>query len=79
MKIKKALVISFSGIGDALLSEVLCENLKSMFPDIQVDLVVKDNSAPLFLTAWERYRHELLASSQDIFLIIVFILIFLFA
>ena len=49
MKIKKALVISFSGIGDALLSEVWCENLKSMFPDIQVDLVVKDNSAPLFL------------------------------
>ncbi len=49
MKKKKALIISFSGIGDALLSEVLCENLKMMFSDIQVDIAVKENSAPIFL------------------------------
>ena len=49
MKPKKALIISFSGIGDAILTEVLCENLKQMFPKIIVDMVVKDNSFPLFL------------------------------
>ena len=49
MKSKKALIISFSGIGDAVLTEVLCENLKQMFPGIIVDMVVKDNSFPLFL------------------------------
>ena len=49
MKPKKALIISFSGIGDAILTEVLCENLKQMFPEIIVDMVVKDNSFPLFL------------------------------
>lgn len=49
MESKKALVISFSGIGDAVLSEVLCENLKKMYPEIIVDMVVKNNSFPLFL------------------------------
>lgn len=49
MKLEKAMVVSFSGIGDALLSEVLCENLKNMFPNIQIDFVVKDNSFPIFL------------------------------
>lgn len=49
MESKRALIISFSGIGDAVLTEVLCENLKQMFPEITVDMVVKDNSFPLFL------------------------------
>lgn len=49
MKSKKALIISFSGIGDAVLTEVLCENLKKMYSEITVDIVVKDNSFPLFL------------------------------
>ena len=30
MEYKKALIITFSGIGDAVLTEVLCENLKKM-------------------------------------------------
>ena len=46
MESKRALIISFSGIGDAVLTEVLCENLKQMFPEITVDMVVKDNSFP---------------------------------
>ena len=46
---KKALIISFSGIGDAVLAEVLCENLKQMYNGIEVDFVVKDNAYPLFL------------------------------
>ena len=49
MKLDKAVIISFSGIGDAVLTEVLCENLKKLYPQIIVDIVVKDNSAPLFL------------------------------
>ena len=49
MESKRALIISFSGIGDAVLTEVLCENLKQMFPEITVDMVVKNNSFPLFL------------------------------
>lgn len=49
MEPKKALIISFSGIGDAVLTEVLCENLKKIYKDITVDMVVKDNSFPLFL------------------------------
>ena len=49
MKLEKAVIISFSGIGDAVLTEVLCENLKKLYPQIIVDIVVKDNSAPLFL------------------------------
>ena len=49
MESKKALIISFSGIGDAVLTEVLCENLKQMFPGIIVDMAVKSNSFPLFL------------------------------
>ena len=49
MKAKKALIISFSGIGDAVLTEVLCENLKKMYSEIIVDIVVKENSSPLFL------------------------------
>ena len=49
MKLEKAVIISFSGIGDAVLTEILCENLKKLYPGIIVDIVVKDNSAPLFL------------------------------
>jgi ADP-heptose:LPS heptosyltransferase len=49
MEFKKALIISFSGIGDAVLTEVLCENLKKMYPGIIIDMVVKNNSFPLFL------------------------------
>ena len=46
---KKALIISFSGIGDAVLTEVLCENLKRLNIDMEIDFVVKDNAAPLFI------------------------------
>ena len=49
MKLKKAMIVSFSGIGDAMLTEVLCENLKVLYPGIIVDMVVKDNSFPLFI------------------------------
>ena len=49
MKLKKATIVSFSGIGDAMLTEVLCENLKVLYPGIIVDMVVKDNSFPLFI------------------------------
>lgn len=49
MESKKALIISFSGIGDAVLTEVLCENLKQMFSGIIVDMAVKSNSFLLFL------------------------------
>ena len=48
MGYKKALIITFSGIGDAVLTEVLCENLRKMDKDIEIDLVVKNNAAPLF-------------------------------
>ena len=48
MEYKKALIITFSGIGDAVLTEVLCENLKKMDKDIEIDFVVKNNAAPLF-------------------------------
>jgi heptosyltransferase-2 len=49
MGYKKALIITFSGIGDAVLTEVLCENLRKMNKDIEIDLVVKSNAAPLFI------------------------------
>ena len=49
MGYKKALIITFSGIGDAVLTEVLCENLRKMNKDIEIDLVVKNNAAPLFI------------------------------
>ena len=48
MEYKKALIITFSGIGDAVLTEVLCENLRKMDKDIEIDFVVKNNAAPLF-------------------------------
>ena len=48
MEYKKALIITFSGIGDAVLTEVLCENLRKMDKDIEIDIVVKNNAAPLF-------------------------------
>ena len=48
MGYKKALIITFSGIGDAVLTEVLCENLRKMDKDIEIDFVVKNNAAPLF-------------------------------
>ena len=44
MEYKKALIITFSGIGDAVLTEVLCENLKKMDKDIEIDFVVKNNA-----------------------------------
>ena len=48
MGYKKALIITFSGIGDAVLTEVLCENLRKMDKDIEIDFVIKNNAAPLF-------------------------------
>lgn len=49
-KIKKTkiLVIRFKQIGDAILSSVICKNLKNIYPNSQIDYVLYDYVAPLF-------------------------------
>lgn len=48
MKKTKILVIRFKQIGDAILSSVICKNLKEKYPDSQIDYVLYDYVAPLF-------------------------------
>ncbi len=45
----KILVIRFLAIGDVVLTSVLCNSLKKSFPDAEVDYMVHEPSASLFL------------------------------
>jgi len=45
----KILVIRFKQIGDAILSSALCDSLRLSFPDAQIDYVLYEHVAPVFL------------------------------
>ena len=45
---KKALIIRFRRVGDAVLAVSLCSSLKKTFPGICIDYVLNENIAPLF-------------------------------
>lgn len=47
-KIKKVLVIRFRRIGDAILSSVVCTNLRLMFPEAEIHYVLNETIAGLF-------------------------------
>ena len=44
----KILVVRFKQIGDAILSSVICNTLKSTFLDAEIDYVVYEHISPLF-------------------------------
>ncbi|MEM7361202.1 MAG: glycosyltransferase family 9 protein [Pseudomonadota bacterium] len=44
----KILVIQFKKIGDDIVTSALCNNLRSCFPDAQIDYCLKEHSAELF-------------------------------
>lgn len=48
MPIKKALVIRFRRVGDAVLALSVCTSLKKTFPGIWIDFVLNENIASLF-------------------------------
>ena len=48
MPIRRALIIRFRRVGDAVLSLSLCTSLKKTFPGIWIDFVLNDNIASLF-------------------------------
>lgn len=48
MQIRRILVIRFRRVGDAVLSSVLCSNLRKSFPHAVIDYVLNENIAPLF-------------------------------
>jgi len=47
--IKRALVVSFEGVGGALLTSTICDTLKLSFPQAEVDFLVEKSSSQLFL------------------------------
>jgi ADP-heptose:LPS heptosyltransferase len=66
--IKHVLIIRFRQIGDAVLSTVICNTVKSNFPDAEIDIVLNKNIAPLFqnhpaidnvITFEEKERHSM--------------------
>jgi ADP-heptose:LPS heptosyltransferase len=45
--LKKILVIQHKMIGDVLISSIICDNLRKVYPDAQIDYLVNDNTLPV--------------------------------
>lgn len=61
---KKILVIQQKMIGDVLVSSIICENLITEFPDVQIDYLIYDTTYPVLFNNHSNYNVILFTNKE---------------